>query len=48
MENVVRRINGVSPEVADASSVPSFGSENRTRFLQPRLVACRGARDSYQ
>ena len=30
---VVRRMNGVSPEDADSSSVSSLGFENRTRFL---------------
>ena len=33
MASVVRRINGVSPEVVDSSSVSDLGSENRTRFL---------------
>jgi hypothetical protein len=39
MERVVRRMNGVSPEDADSSSVSGLGSENRTRFLDLLGVA---------
>jgi hypothetical protein len=39
VERVVRRINSVSPEDTDSSSVSSLGSENYTRFLNLLGVA---------
>ena len=39
MERVVRRINGVSPEDVDLSSVSGLRSKNRTRFLDLLGVA---------
>jgi len=37
--SVVRRINGISPEVVDSSSVFNLGFKNYTRFLGLLSVA---------